>query len=530
MGTLSFNNGKYRFIANAWSERGGIAKENQLAKQAGFVWNAHALQWTTRHPRKALGLRRWADESAELKLKTSFITELPPPECVPFPDHLTPKVFQLESAWHALSRTPSYVADEAGLGKTITSVLCMNAAPGKVLIICPPFLRYNWADELTKWAAGQWEGYAGPVSPSVSIIEDGKSMSKDEAWNADVTILPDSLIAKAIALPMIKARKWTWAFVDEAHRFKQADTQRTKALLEIAPHADRLCYLSGTPIPNGRPLELYPLLAGTAHESILWASLESYGKEFCGGKRVTRYEGRKAIVNWDFSGSSNLKKLRGQLRQKLMIRHLKRDVLKELGPKTRKIVFLDEVQKLKPLEKQVLADHSLEDLMGDDVALGDIATYRREVGEAKLAPAIEYLKDLLDETGDKLVVFAHHIDVVEGLHRALFDYSPLMIRGGMKADEKSNRAKAFQKHDHHRLIIGNMDAMGVGLTLTKAPGCVVVEPSWVPGINEQAEDRIHRMTQDQNVYVRYLVLRNSLDERMLRSVLGKQDAISKVMD
>jgi SWI/SNF-related matrix-associated actin-dependent regulator 1 of chromatin subfamily A len=520
MGNLSFANGKFFVEFSRRSQKIGKA-----ALGAGFVWDAHALRWTTRHPRKALGLRRWADESAELKLKTSFITELPPPEWVPFPDHLTPKVFQLESAWHALTRTPSYVADEAGLGKTITSVLCMNAVPGKTLIICPPFLKYNWAGEIERWCT--WAKQ--PVQ--VLLIESGKDASASPKWDmADIVIVPDSHIAKPLVQEMIKARKWTWAFVDEAHRFKQAETQRTKALLEIAPHAERLCYLSGTPIPNGRPLELYPLLAGTAHESILWASLEGYGKEFCGGKRVTRYEGRKAIVNWDFSGSSNLARLRGQLRQKLMIRHLKRDVLKELGPKTRKIVFLDEVSKLKPLEMKALANHSLEDLMGDDAELGDIATYRREVGEAKLAPSIEYIKDLLDETGDKLVVFAHHIDVVEGLHRALFDYSPLMIRGGMKADEKSRRAKAFQTHDHHRVIVGNMEAMGVGLTLTKAPGLVVVEPSWVPGINEQAEDRIHRMTQDQNVYVRYLVLRNSLDERMLRSVLGKQDAINKVMD
>lgn len=526
MGTLIFKNGKYRFHA---------VTQNEI-KQARF-WglqeDADTLQWVTRNPGKALGLRRFADLSAERKFKKTFITDLAPPESIPFPDSLMPKTFQLESAWHALTRTPSFIADQAGLGKTITSCLCMNATPGKTLIICPPFLKYNWASEIEKWVDGWHRQIKGVL---VSIIEDGKALARDPSWDADVVILPDSLISKKLARTMVAERSWRWLFVDEVHRYKEADTQRTKALLGeedepgVTDFAERVVLLSGTPIPNGRPIELWPILTSLAPEAIAHRSLQEFGKEFCAGKRITRFEGKRAVVNWDFRGHSNLKKLREELRSKFMIRHLKHDVLKELGPKTRKIVFLDEAGKLKPLEAAVLANHSLEDLMGEKSELGDIARYRREVGEAKLEPAAEYISDLLEGSNDKLVVFAHHIDVVEGLKRELKRFHPLSIRGGMTGKEKALRASHFQKNEKHRVIIGNMDAMGVGLTLTQAPGCVVVEPSWVPGINEQAEDRVHRMTQKENVYVRYLVLRNSLDERVLRSVLGKQQAITRVMD
>ena len=243
-----------------------------------------------------------------------------------------------------------------------------------------------------------------------------------------------------------------------------------------------------------------------------------------------RHEGRRAILNWDYKGHSNLGRLKTELREKLMIRHLKKNHLKELGPKTRKIIFLDEPEQLKKFESRVIKNYSLDELMGEDHELGDIATYRREVGQAKVPQAFSYIQQLLENSSDKLVVFAHHVSVVEDLTRMLEDFHPLMIRGGMTAREKEKAVYWFQTNPNRRVIVGNMDAMGIGNTLTKAPGVIVVEPSWVPGINEQAEDRVHRMTQKSNVYIHYLVLRNSLDERMLSNVFSKQKAIAQAID
>lgn len=526
MGKLIFEQGKFHFKATTWSERAGIAIENDLAKKAAFKWNSQSLRWETRSHEKAVKLRRFADESAERKFKNYFITDCKPPESIPYPDHLEPTSFQLESAWHCVTRSPSYNADEAGLGKTITSVLCMNAVPGKVLVICPAYLKYNWADEITKWCT--WKrGF------SILILESENDIPN--TLDADITICPDSLLTSPIVFNQIRDQRYRWLFIDEAHRFKEATRKRTQALLGDQDHvgiiasAERICYLSGTPIPNGRPIELFPLLNGSAPESILWRDVTRFGKDFCNGKRVTHYERGKVVVQWDFSGASRLKQFRKELRTKLMIRHLKKDVLIELPPKTRKIIFLDEVKELRAFEKKALQDFSLEQLLGKDHTAGDIATYRKEVGLAKITPAFLYIQELLETSSEKLVIFAHHIDVVESLTRMLADFKPLMIRGGMKASLKAERVKLFQSKPEHRVMIGNMDALGVGNTLTAAPGVIVVEPSWVPGVNEQAEDRVHRMTQEKKVYCRYLALRNSLDERMLFRVLEKEAAINQVM-
>ena len=127
-----------------------------------------------------------------------------------------------------------------------------------------------------------------------------------------------------------------------------------------------------------------------------------------------------------------------------MIRHEKKDCLKELGPKTRQLIFLDAPESIKKYERSKLKDISLDELMGADHKLGDIATYRRTIGESKIIPAFEYITQLLENSDEKLVVFAHHVEVVTALHRMLKEYQPLMVRGGMTAKAKQEAVSAFQ--------------------------------------------------------------------------------------
>lgn len=517
MATLDFKNGIFYFYV---TERDSL----KIALDAGFKKTADSFQLESRSPHKAAKLRRFATKTAEEKLRKTFITEFESPEQIVYPDHLLPKVFQIESAWHGVTRSPAYIADEAGLGKTITAILCMNTIKGKSLIICPPFLKYNWAKEFEKWSA---------KDRSHLVVESG--WEKEVSFQADIIILPDSLISNQRIRDVLTRYRFEWLIVDEAHRFKETNAKRTEALFGskskdgIFELSHRKILLSGTPIPNGRPIEIYGPMSAICSEAIGFRDRLSFGRLFCGAKQLTRHTGRSQTqTNWDFSGATNLKQLRHELHAKLMIRHLKRDVMKELGPKTRKIVFLDAPKSLEPLEKRLLKKYTMEEL-GRGAVLGDLATYRREVGEAKILDSFSYINQLLEDNKEKLVVFAHHIDVVETLNRMLSHHGSLTIRGGMTALQKQEIADQFQNDDKCRVVVGNMESMGLGLTLTKAPGAVIVEPSWTPGVNQQAEDRIHRITQNQNVYIRYLVLRGTLDERMLHQILSKDENIEAVL-
>src|SRR5271166_1312576 len=208
MGKLSFENNKFWFSQS----RDASVRVDHLAQKAGFQWNKESLRWVTRKIDKAVKLRRFADENAERKFKNTFIdTSLAPPEQIIYPDHLTPKSWQIESAWWACTRSVSYIADEAGLGKTITSILCMNSVPGRALVICPPFLVHNWVKEIQKWGVGY---------KTIAFIETGKPSL--EQMKCDIIILPDSLVINPLVRMHLFQHKFTWLFVDEAHRYKEA--------------------------------------------------------------------------------------------------------------------------------------------------------------------------------------------------------------------------------------------------------------------------------------------------------------------
>lgn len=525
MGKLTFEQAKFYFTPSKEHHE----SETKLAQSAAFVRVGQTLQWATRNIRKAQKLRRFADESAERKFKNYFITSFAPPESIPYPDHLDPFSFQLETVWHCLTRSPAYNADQAGLGKTIESVLCSNAVRGKVMVICPPHLRYNWQKEFLKWST---------LKPCVRVIESG---NQDETLEhfilGDVIIVPDSLLTNVGIQANMKRAHCTWLFIDEAHRYKEALTKRTEALVGkedsngwcITDQAERIVFLSSTPIPNGRPIELYPVLSAVAPESITWRSKLDYGKRFCDAKEVTHYERGQPTTHWEFKGATNLKTLRKELRTKLMVRHLKKDVLEDLPAKTRQIVFLDQPERLEKFSKKLLKDWTIKELLGEGAKVGDVAKYRHEVGLAKINPAFHFIHEILENSDEKLVVFAHHIEVVETLTRMLRDFGSIMIRGGMSSAKKQELVNTFQTHKAARVVVGNIDALSVGATLTAASRTIAVEASWVPGINEQCEDRVHRISQDSKTYHQYLVLRDSLDERMLYQVMGKEESINVVM-
>lgn len=517
MGILRFTHPKFYFVTETISE-------NRIAIEAR--WYSDSLNvWSTRSLEKAVKLRQFADESAEIKFKKNFTTLFKLPEQIIYPDHLEPKVFQFESAWSILGHSPAYCADEAGLGKTITATLCMNTVPGPALIICPSYLKYNWQKELRTWLTSK---------RSISIIEKGKT--DGEAYNSSIVIVPDSLIDHPWVKLELQKRHFRWLIIDEAHRVKSETAKRTQAILgdqdcktrSMYDIAQRTVYLSGTPIPNARPIELWPIIERTAPSVFNHSSKHQYGVLFCGAKSETIYKNKKPEKVWSYLGSASEELWSDLVYKDFMVRHLKSDVMKEIPPKTRGIVYVDTPKKILPYERKVLASHTISDLLDDEYGAGDLAIYRRECGLAKVDVAVEMIKDLL-ATGEKLVVFAHHIDVIDKLEKQLEEFNPLVIRGSVSAKEKQKRVDLFQNDPNSKLLIGNIDSAGVGWTMTKSFRGLFVEWSYVYGINEQCEDRIFRMTQESKSYFQYLTLRNSLDERMIRMNMNKEQSGKKLL-
>jgi hypothetical protein len=96
-------------------------------------------------------------------------------------------------------------------------------------------------------------------------------------------------------------------------------------------------------------------------------------------------------------------------------------------------------------------------------------------------------------------------------------------------DERQRAVDRFQNGEAD-LFVGNIKAAGVGITLTKSSHVVFAELDWVPGNLTQAEDRCHRIGQDESVLVQHLVFEDSVDAYMVQQLIDKQDVVHRAMD
>lgn len=426
-----------------------------------------------------------------------------------------------------LERNASYLAADAGTGKTIMAALAINAEPGRPAVyFCPPFLALNTKYELEKW--NTWNA-------RVAIFGADDRLAH-RTTECDILIIPDSMVGRKgsstqditkdlYRLLLDKSEARAKLFVDEAHRYKNYSAKRTKAFLWLATFFDQFALMSGTPMPNGRPMELYPILSKLVPEVISHKGHHTFGLKYCGAFQKEIYPGRFV---WDYTGASNVDDLFGKMREKFMLRIKKMDVLKELKPRTTEMVIIAEdlPPKIGKLDKKILRDHS-----PDNATLPEgehVMRYLRLLGHEKARLAVPYIKDLLDETDECALVFARHVDVIEYLTKGLAKYKPLVITGSVPKGKRQELVTRFQTKKENRIFILNQEAGGLGLTLTKANLVFQVEPNWVPGINDQATDRADRIGQTRLVHERYLVFKNSMDRAIIEGNINKRNVSERL--
>ena len=125
-------------------------------------------------------------------------------------------------------------------------------------------------------------------------------------------------------------------------------------------------------------------------------------------------------------------------------------------------------------------------------------------------------------------MFAIHKEVIAELVNKLMKYQLRFATGETPTKTRHKMVKEFQNNQNVRLFIANVDAMGVGHTLTKANRVVLVEYAWVPGVNRQAIDRSHRYGLNHSLLAQYLVLANSLDKPVLEALKRKENVIELI--
>lgn len=398
--------------------------------------------------------------------------------------------YQVEGIRFAKNRDAVLIADEMGLGKTVQAIGWLNCHPEieTALVVCPASLKINWAREMDKWL----------ISPCV-----------------DVTIINYDVLHKHDM-----SAEYDVVIFDEAHYLKNKGAKRSR--LARCIKAKNRVLLTGTPILN-KPIELWHLLH--LLDPILWPlkSYMAYALRYCAAYR-NRF-------GWVLDGASHLDELRLQL-EAVMIRRLKADVLKELPPKRRQIVELPaggtKISRMMREWSERLDYYSHVKGMKDPISVlwTEMASMRKEVALEKLPMAVQLIRDAVESSG-QVVVFAHHHEVIDALAKEL--PGSVVVDGRVPLKDRQLAVDHFQNH-HSKVFIGQIQAAGVGLTLTAASHVIFVELSWVPGEMSQAEDRCHRIGQQDSVLVQHLVLENSLDAKIAKALVRKQGVIERALD
>ena len=412
------------------------------------------------------------------------------------------------------------IGDQPGLGKTIEALAWLSLQPKArpVLVVTQASIKRNWYREIEKWM---------PES-TIQILDQGKDKLDPEA---SVVIVNYDLIWRENIEKQLLSRNFKVIIFDEVTYLKERTAKRTKSAKKISRKAKFTLGLSGTPILN-RPIEFYTFLNIISPKQ--FPSQFKFGMRYCNGY----HNG----FGYTFKGASRTDELR-QIIQPLMIRRRKNEVLTELPDKVRRDIFVDMpgdyyqdymsaerdlVYSLRSLnEKDTVSEEFEENNMW---VLSKLNYLRHLVGLAKAEISEETIQNFVD-AGEKLVVFCHHHDVIDNIEQYLIkkkvDYAK--VDGRTPTQNRQEMIDKFQDNENCMVFLAST-AMGMGVTLTAASNALFVERQWTPGLEEQMEDRIHRIGQDKGVVIHYMQIENSIDEKMSKLVEYKRHILDEILD
>jgi hypothetical protein len=435
------------------------------------------------------------------------------------------------------------LAWDMGTGKSRVAIEAADQRRAqRVIVVCPAIGRVVWPDQISQWGRRNWHVRVvtrmedipakGTLAPSIAtwLIVPSSLLSlypKGEDWQARVeAFAPDIII------------------VDEAQQFAHSTAARTRCL--YGAKCDRVGAFTSRTVP-----QLW-LMSGsfvTNYTSDLWTHLHATAPEtirYPGKPRPLaedEFRDRYSVLSstpygMNVSGSKNTSDLRSRIAG-----IADRLTMAQAHPDMPPLFFTaDPIPLPDWASREELAGH-LERAIPENLTpeqllayVNDpthpLATVRRTLGIYKAKGIIEWVTDrLAANLFGKLIVFAHHITVLDQLEDALVGSHGVVRVDGSTPDHQRLRAiRAFQDPTGPRLFVGQTHASGTSLTLTAAQDVVFAEGDWSPMVLAQAAARAHRVGQTKPVTAHMLYLPGTLDEHIARAATRKASEIAKLFD
>ena len=425
------------------------------------------------------------------------------------------------------------LADDMGLGKTYQSIIAaLESGVENILIVCPSAVKINWEREIHYFQCYD-----------TTIIEGKK-------WNqAKFTIINYDILKNFHTIPGVTDKdlkeedicfdaqlllqgNFDLVIIDEAHKLKDPKSIRGAIMKDLCvKHGiDRVWLLSGTPVAN-RPKDYYNLLK--LIKAPIADNYKFYMQRYCGGKQITTKHKTARGTNkkvWIAKDSTNLEELAIKTKN-LYLRRLKT----EIGDMPEKTVVPTyhkfnkrQCRDYEGLWEEYLEERSRNKKKGvPDRALVELGLLRKFVAMEAISETIDMAENIIEE-GHKVIIFCNFTDELMEIQKHFKDRCVIHY-GEMSDKDKQKSIDRFQKNNNAQVFIGNIISAGVGITLTEATHVIFNSFDWVPGNNEQAEDRAYRLGQTNNVTVYYQLFEETISIAMWNTLQRKQAVIDIIM-
>lgn len=444
--------------------------------------------------------------------------------------------YQEEGAQWLAKRKLALLADEMGIGKTAQAIRAADLCQArKLLVIAPAVARVNWSREFARFST---------MPREIFVQLDGKTLDVSES-----VITSYELATRNHGL--LCDSSWDGIILDEQHFLKSVTTQRSAAIFGrtgIVRSAKRVWCLTGTPMPNN-PSELWIILYSFGATKL---SYDKFVERFCNYINGPR---GKVITGQNHAHTPELR----EMLRSIMFRRTKEQVLPQLPnvitnpfivepgefdfeeafvqyvfPEDRRAEFNAQIEREKAFLLQVLGTSEmtvLETVKAMEATAKSVATVRRLCGLQKIEPTAEKVAwDLTEGRQKKIVVFAIHQSVIEGIRRKLTKFRPVTLYGNTPTKKRQENIDRFKNDPKCQVFIGNIHAAGTAIDLTAAHRIYFAETDWTPGNNAQAIARCHRYPQKKTVVVYYVMLNNSIDEKITSIVRRKTSDILRTVN
>ena len=509
-GTLSFHKKRKCWIIKAEPSVTELCKRlfpgTETSRRGEARFSAHRrivgdLNWLMlRYPLtvKRQDMERWQEalkEAREYVIQRETALRMPSriaPSPSTFKGTLT--AFQEEGLAFLLRTDRCLLADEMGLGKTVQA-LAMLAETGAypAMIIAPAHLMRNWENEI-----GRFMQKADGTPLTVHVL---KGLKPYDMPPADIYLMHYLLLRGwKEALPLCG---FATVIFDEIQELRHSGTEKYSAASLLAEAAQRIVGLSGTPIYN-RGAEIWNVINILDYHFL--GDYDSFTREWCYGY------GNQIVAKPEILGEH----LRAE---GIMMRRIKAAVLKDLPPKRRLVMTIDSddslyrklmqpvVEKIRTLRSGLDLNPSQRALMEMDIEQGE----RQATGIAKAPYVGQFVRALL-EAEERVLLFAHHHQVMDMYRKELKSFSPVFITGRETSVQKERAIERFMSGRTNLCCISLRAA--AGLNLQRATCVVFGELDWSPAVHSQAEDRAHRMGQTDSILCYYLVSQGGSDQDM----------------